>query len=91
VNRFNASPLGARFGGLLLFVFTLGPFVVCAQDAARGQWASAAQPGTGADAPRATPVGEVAFVFTDRETADVTFVLEGIRVTHKIGRVTHPR
>jgi hypothetical protein len=47
-------------------------------------------PGPGADAPRSIEVGTIAFVFSDRDTADVTFVLEGTRVTHKIGRVSFP-
>lgn len=47
-------------------------------------------PGSGAGAPKATQVGTIAFVFSDRATADVTFVLDGIRVTHRIGRVVLP-
>jgi cytochrome c553 len=50
--------------------------------------AFATPPGTGANAPKATEVGTVAFVFSDRDTADVTFTLDGIRVTHRIGRVS---
>ncbi len=52
--------------------------------------AFATPPGAGADAPKATEVGSVAFVFSDRNTADVTFTLDGIRVTHRIGRVANP-
>lgn len=47
----------------------------------------ATPPGPGAGDPKATEVGTIALVFTDRDNADVTFVLEGVRVAHKIGRV----
>ena len=50
----------------------------------------ATPPGAGAAAPRAEEVGSIAFVFSDRDSADVTFALDGIRVTHKIGRVALP-
>ena len=50
----------------------------------------ATPPGTGAAAPTAEEVGTIAFVFSDRDSADVTFELDGIRVAHKIGRVTFP-
>ena len=50
----------------------------------------ATPPGTGAAAPRAEEVGTIAFVFSDRDSADVTFALDGIRVTHKIARVALP-
>jgi cytochrome c553 len=50
--------------------------------------AFATPPGTGANAPKATEVGTVAFVFSDRNTADVTFILDGVRVTHRIARMT---
>jgi len=42
-------------------------------------------------APQAVEVGTIAFVFSDRETADVTFVLEGQRITHRIGRIRYPQ
>ena len=48
----------------------------------------ATPPGSGADAPKATDVGAITFVFSDRDTADVTFVLEGVSIAHKIARVT---
>ena len=51
----------------------------------------ATPPGSGADAPKATEVGTIALVFSDRDHADVTFVLEGIRITHRMGRVSYPR
>jgi cytochrome c553 len=50
----------------------------------------ATPPGSGADAPKAEEVGTIAFVFSDRDSADVTFELDGIRVAHKIGRVALP-
>jgi mono/diheme cytochrome c family protein len=47
----------------------------------------ATPPGSGAEAPKATAVGTIALVFTDRDNAEVTFVLEGVRVAHRIARV----
>ena len=50
----------------------------------------ATPPGSETEPPRTTVVGTIAFVFSGRDTADVTFVLEGIRVAHRIVRVTLP-
>lgn len=41
--------------------------------------------------PEATLAGTVALVFSNRETADVTFILDGTRVTRKITRFNYPR
>jgi len=51
----------------------------------------ATAPGMGAPAPKATNAGTVALVFSDRDTADVTFGLDGIRISHRIKRVLYPR
>lgn len=47
-------------------------------------------PGAGTTAPRATAAGSIAFVFTDGDTAEATFVVDGHRVVHRIGRVRLP-
>jgi hypothetical protein len=36
-------------------------------------------------------VGTIAFVFSDRNAAEVTFDVGGTRVTHRIGRVSYPK
>lgn len=51
----------------------------------------ATPPASGGSAPKAHEVGTIAFVFSDRDTADVTFVLEGTTITHRIGRVVMRR
>lgn len=50
----------------------------------------ATAPGTDAPPPRALQAGTVTFVFADRETADVTFGLDGTSVRHRIQRVRYP-
>jgi hypothetical protein len=42
-------------------------------------------------APEATPAGDVALVFSNRDSADVTFILDGVRITRKITRFNYPR
>lgn len=47
-----------------------------------------ASPESGAGAPNAARAGSIAFVFTDGNTAEVTFTVGGDRTVHRIGRVS---
>ena len=49
------------------------------------------QPDSQGPPPQATEVGSIALVFTDRTTADVTFILEGTQVSRKITRSNYPQ
>lgn len=50
----------------------------------------ATPPGVGAPSPEAVNAGTVVLAFMDRETADVTFGVDGTRITHRIRRVVYP-
>ena len=47
-------------------------------------------PDRGAEAPHASRVGSIAFIFGDRDNADVTFEVESTRTSHRISRVHRP-
>ena len=40
--------------------------------------------------PKAIEVGSIVLVFSARDSADVTFTVGGITITHRIGRVAYP-
>jgi cytochrome c553 len=50
-----------------------------------------AQPADPAKPPATAVVGEVAIVFSNRESADITFIVNGQRMTRKIARYNFPR
>lgn len=50
-----------------------------------------AQPADPAKPATTTVVGEVAIVFSNRESADITFIVNGQRMTRKIARYNFPR